>query len=299
MGADATLGWEFKLAMEPGASPHTFDVSSEPYPFVSENLALSEEHIDGNGARGTRSAYANRIRGGNRTVGGPVVLNVTPDMLTDLLPRILGSTTVGTLAETLQTFGVMIDRASKVFTYSDCLINQATFRAQAGGLLELELDIWALTETVGAAGTFPALTIAETLADQPLAFSDGVFDLGGTEYESTGFELVVNNALVRRFANSRDATAITPGDRIVTTRLTLPWNDTTAARYADGIDGAVGQYVLTNGTVGLTIDLPSIQIPRQTPVFASRNGETFLTLAGTARRTAAAAELSMTLDATV
>ncbi|MGC1272581.1 MAG: phage tail tube protein [Planctomycetaceae bacterium] len=297
MGAEATMGWEFKLAMEPGAAPHVFDVSSEPYPFLSESLGMSEEHLDGNGARGTRSAYANRVRSGNQTVGGGIVLNVTPGMLTSLLPRILGSASVGTLAETLPAFGVMIDRASKVFTYSDCLINRATFRASAGGLLELELDIFGLTETVAAKGSFPALTITETVADQPLTFMDGVYELPST-LEVTGFELVIDNAVARRFANSTTATALTPGDRIVTTRLTTPWNDTNASLYADGIAGVVGQYTLTNDDVSLVIDLPSVQIPRQTPVYSARNGETFLTLAGACRRTTTDAEVSMTLDAT-
>lgn len=296
MGVNATVGWEFKLAMEPGASPHTFDVSSEAHPFLSEALAQTEEHLDGNGARGTRSAYANRVRSGNKTIGGTIGLNVTPGQLALLLPRIMGGAGP-VLAETLPVFGVMVDRGSKVFTYSDCVINRATFRASAGGLLELELDIFGVSETVGASGSFPALTITETLADQPLTFMDGVFELPST-VEVTAFELTIDNAVVRRFANSTEATALTPGDRIVTTSLTVPWNDSYAALYADGIAGVVGQYAITNGTTSLLIDLPAVQIPRQTPVFAARNGETFLTLAGNCRRTVAAAEVSMTLDAT-
>ena len=160
--ANASAGSLCKLALEPldGA----FDASSEPYEFVSETIRKRATIVDTGGIRGTRSHHAARTRAGAYEVGGTIVLHPSPADLDLLLPRILGtaeSSDSFALADSLENFyfGVMVDRVAKVFTYGGCYVDRATFRSSAGGLLELSLEIVGKTESVGNAGTFPALTL--------------------------------------------------------------------------------------------------------------------------------------------
>src|SRR5688572_9315496 len=96
------------LYVEPGASTHTFDSSSERYEFLYETLQKRPRIVGGNGIRGTRAQSVERTRLGAYPVGGRIAMNVSPADLDLWLPRILGATessdTFAT-AESLPSFG--------------------------------------------------------------------------------------------------------------------------------------------------------------------------------------------------
>lgn len=295
--AAGSMGHQAKLATEPGASPHTFDIASEPFEFISESLRKSTEILGTNGIRGTRSHHVSRTRQGLNRVGGSIRMNVSPADLEIWLPRIMGSASVGVLAETLPAFGVMIDRVAKVFTYSDCYVSRAAFTGSAGGLIEMALDIVGRSESVGNAGTFPVLTLGITADDDPYVFHDGTVSLAGGSEEVFDWELVVDNAMEARFVNAQNATAVNSNDRIVTFGCTVPYTTDEVALYDANTDGAIALVTLTNGNVSTAFSMAGWQPAPESPVVDQRNGEIRLRLSGQCRMSGTTRELVVTNDA--
>lgn len=301
--ADASQGVLAQLAMEPGASAHTFDTSSEPYEFLRESLRGTKTILNNEGIRGTRSEHSARTRYGLENIGGTIVLQPSPADLDLLLPRILGaaeSTDSFTLADTIPAFGVMIDRVAKVFTYSDCYINKATFRASTGQVVELELDILAKSFSIGNAGTFPSLTLQTDPHDQPYVMSDAVFTLAGSTRETSSFELVVDNLLDARFVNSNNATSITPQGRKVTLKTVHPYTADETDLLGQALTGAAGTIVLTptgGGMSGVstTFTFGRLQVPDEHPVVPGKS-EITLELPMMATMTGSTRELVVTHD---
>jgi len=292
------MGHQAQLALEP--LDGSFDTSSEPYEFVSENLKKTGEILDTNGIRATRSHAKERTRPGKYGVNGTIVLHPSPADLDALLPRIMGTAESAdsfVFAEGLDDFrfGVMIDRVGKVFTYNGCIVNKATFRGSAGGLVELALDLIGKTEAVGAAGSFPALTLGTDDNDAPYVFHEGVMTLVSSSRTIMDFEIVIDNALRVRFANSQTATDISPGDRIVTVKCTTPYTSDETDLYGQATEGSAATFVLTNGNMSTTFTLATVQFPDNSPVVGSKD-EVTLTLEGIARKSGTTEELVVTHD---
>jgi hypothetical protein len=113
----ASAGSLTKLCVEPGASAHTFDASSEPYRFWSCHLKRRGTIIDPNSINGTRSHPSERTRGGPSLVRGPITMPPSPLSLDRWLERAMGGTkSVNTiaLAETVPAFGVLVEYYSEI-----------------------------------------------------------------------------------------------------------------------------------------------------------------------------------------
>lgn len=296
-------GAQAKLAMEPGSAPHTFDASSEPYEFISENLIGRAPILPNDGIRGTRSEHSIRTRFGNKAVGGTIILEPSPLDLDLLLPRILGASESSdsfALAETLPAFGVMVDRVAKVFTYSDCYINKAVFSGQTGGKIRLALDIIAADWSIGNAGTFPAITLGTAAANQPYTLADGAFTFASSARVTKSFELTIENFLEARFANALTASSITPQRRLVTLKTVHPYTSGETDLLAQSLYGASGTLVLTpigGGMSGVstTFTFGVLQNEDEHPAVPGKNAID-LTLNMTARMTGSTRELVVTHD---
>lgn len=293
----ASQGAQSKMCIEPGSASHTFDTSSEPLEFLSETLQKKGVILDTNGIRGTRSHRVESTKAGSYEVGGSIRFHPSPLNLDLWLPRILGaaeSTDSFALAETLPNFGVMIDRVGGVFEYEDCVVNKATFRAGQNGMLELELDVWAVDETTG--GTYPSLTYGVAAGDYPYVFHEGVLTLQSGERQMMDLEIVIDNMLERRFANSQTATSLTPKDRLVTVKTTNPFTSAEmSALYEQSHAGASGTVVFTNGNMSTTFTFGTLQVPDLSPVVSGKQ-EIPLKLEMTARMTGSTRELVVTHD---
>ena len=296
----ASVGSQAKLGFG------TADPVTAALEFLSESLRANKTILDTAGIRGTRSHVSERTRGGTYTVSGSITCNPAPDELNGLLQHIMGGTPqVGTpagkttfpLGETLPAaLFFTVDRIAKVFTYNLCKIVRATFRASEGGLLELSLDIEGGAETIGNAGTFPALTHT---TQAPFVFHDAVITLSGSTRAIKDFELVIENvADTTRFMNSQTRAEIPIIDRMVTLRCTTAYEAGTSALYDQAVAGAAADLTLTNGTMSLQFSIPGVlQVPAQTPIVSSK-GEILLQLEGVARMAGANRELSAILDLT-
>ena len=294
--AEASQGAQAKLCIEPGAAPHTFDASSEPYEIVSEGLQRRGSILDTEGIRGTRSHQSERTRPGTYEIGGSITLHPSPADLDLLLPRILGaaeSVDVFALDETLPAFGVLIDRVAETFQYTDCKVSKATFRGSAGGLVELAIDVVGTTEVTGT--TYPSLTLSTAANAAPYLLSDGVLNLQSSARKMMDFELVIDNSLNARFTNSQTATSITPQDRVITLKTTNPFTSDEVDLYGQSNAGAAGSLVFTNGGMSTTFTFATLQVPDLSPVVGGKQ-EIPLVLEMTARMLGSTRELVVTHD---
>lgn len=301
----ASQGYAATVCAEPGASPHTFDVSSEPYEFNSFTVRRQDNILDTDGIRGTRSHHSINTRLGTYTVGGGVQWKPTVADLVLWLPRILGATASGTtfaLLDNLNTngvFGLLLADGSATAhnrEFTDCMVNRATFSCGPGQLLDLNLDIVGKTEVLGT--SFPALTLGTTaLSNSPFVFSDAVFTFVSGARDTLSCEIVVDNMLDVRFSNSRTATSITSKDRMVTVRTRHPFTTSEFALYNQAVGGTTGTIVFTNSTVSLTFTFGVLQVAAVGPVVNSK-GEIELEVEATARMTGSTRELVVTLDST-
>jgi hypothetical protein len=270
---------------------------TEAYEFLSESVRKTLTIVDTGGIRGTRSHAAERTRDGTYAVAGTLRFHATPAMLDLVLPRILGaneSTDTFALAEALPEFALLIDRVAKRFLYDGCQVSRATFRATAGGPLELDIDILGKTEAVSATA-FPAITAP---TDPPYVWQDCVCTVNGSSRVVTEFELVIDNALNARFSNSQTATDIHSTDRIVTANITVPYTSAEVDLYGVNTGGAAAAtFVFTNGNYSTTFSIAKLQIPDNSPVVESK-GEILLALQGTAKKSSTTNELVITHDST-
>lgn len=288
-----------KLAVDPVLP---FDTSSEPYEYVPPfGLKGSQQIIDINGVRGTRSHQSERARFGAKSVGGDITLPVAASMLDKWLPRILGANASGTtfaVAETLPEFQVMHDTVEKVFTYTGCKVGKAVFKASAQSPLVLvTLTIIGKDRSKGNAGTFPNLTMP---VDMPYLFNELVLTVGGTSRPCEDFELIIDNMGEARNVNSFTADLIKIKDRVVTLSFTNPFESADV----DLLDVAIGGMSATlvwepsGSNASTTITLPAVQIPVDDPTVQGKD-QISNKITAVCRRTSSSAEIVITHDSSV
>lgn len=288
----AAVGTFFQVGI--GAS----DPVDLPLECTQESIKLIENFIDPSGMRGTRSHPSERVRRGTRYVAGSLTINPSPLEMDSLLEWIAGGTKSGSnipLTETQPNRYITIDRDEKVFTYDECKVDSASFRAMVGGPLEVTVSILGKDETIGNAGTFPA--ISNDLTGGPYMLSDLVLTIGGTEYDVDGIEVVHSNFIEQKFFNSETPTRSQATDRVIGVTLTLPYGDATAI-HGTALGGVAVVATFTNATRSFAMSMAKVQAPRNSPSNQGR-GEMMLQWSGIARKSGSTAEIVYTNDSTV
>jgi Phage tail tube protein len=261
-----------KLAMDPSS----ITSGSEAYDFNNESLAQHVPLVIADGIAGTRSRLSSRVRQGVFEVGGSITLEPTPVELDHLLPRILGAAGSGTtfaLAETLPSFVVAVLRGPKVFTYSGCYVNKATFRFTEKQLVALTLDIIGTSEAIGT--SFPSLTLD---SNPPYIFYDAASGLTIQSSSRTFMagELTIDNKLQTRFANSQTLTAVLPEDREVMLKVTTPWTSSETDLLTGPLASVTNEsgsatLTFTNGSNSIAFSFPDLHGELRSPVVGGRN----------------------------
>lgn len=288
----AAIGAQAKLGL---GSTSTVN---QPLEFISENIALTENFLGGEGIVGSRSDPSERTARGTRMVQGAIVCRPTPLELDYLLPKILGTAKSGdliALAETLPDFYIAVDRVTKVPVYGTCTVASATFQASEGGPLTVTMNVMGQDETVGNSGTFPSISI--DLTGTCYMMQQAALTIGGTTYQFKEFSLTVDNQLETEYFNSATPTRFNPTGRIVTWSLSLPYGDA-AAVYASALAGVACVCTFTNSTRSLSFSSSKVQTPRQSPTVQGR-GEIMLPWTGIARKDGSTLELVTNNDSTV
>ncbi len=293
-----SLGSAGQMALDTTSS---FSSSSKWIEFNGESVAAQRTILDSTGIRGTRSRSQERTRSGPYRVSGAINMDCSTAMLDVWLSYILGSgpvSSVYSLAETLPSFYLLVDRGAKVFTYGPCYVSKATFSASPRRpRLTCTVEIEAETESVGDAGTFVS---GQPDAKRPFIYSDLALSLLGNSYSAFGFDLTIDNHLLPdRFVNELTRSHIPAVDRSVTCKLTTPWTGTEAPNLYNLAAGAFGaaSAVFTNAEESssvLTFAMPYLQFPGKSPNITGKSSEIRLELDGTARRTGASPELTIT-----
>jgi hypothetical protein len=269
------------------------------FDFIRESVKRRGSLLNGNGLRGTREEYIDRVRDNIYRVGGSISLQPNAVELALLMPWILGAAGSGTtyaLADTLTSRYIAVDRIAKVFTYTGCYVNRATFRASQGEPLTLDLDIVGQTETVGNAGTFPSINI-DTTGLGPFIFTDLALTIAGITYNAKDLEITVDNQLdTERFFNSQTLVSVVPTGRSIAFRTTLPYGDATAV-YNAGASGVAVNATFTNNTVSCLFAMGSVAFPTDAPTVPGRS-EVMLAVEGQAYHTGSTNSLIVTLDST-
>lgn len=264
------------------------------YEFASCQITKAGSIIDSSGIRGGRSHHSERTREGNYAVEGTIELYPSPADLAQLLPLVLGGTAAGTtypLADSLTPFYVTVDKVAQVFSYAGCKVGRATFSGSQGQPVKLALEIIGQTETTGAAGSFPSVTLDNSA---PLIFSDTTLTLLSVAREVKQWAVTIDNGLEVRFANSTTATAITPKDRQVSLQCQNPFTSAEIDLYGQALAGGSASLVLTGVNGSLAFNFATLQFPDHGPVVPGRE-EITLALNGIARAVGATNELSVTL----
>ncbi len=271
--------------------------ATEAYEFESESLASSRELIRTEGIRGTRLHPVERVVSGRLTPGGSIAMEPTATELLNLLPRCIaapvGSTyTVGDTA--LPYFQTIIDRVSRVWTYTGCKVDSAAFHASIGKPLSLTLNIEAINESVGAALTFGSLTINPTA---PFVLFDGALTLDGTAYQFNDLSINVNWHLKKdRFVNSQIRTDLPSMDLSVECSFTLPaTSDTIPSLYDTDVGGIAGTAIFSAGGATLSFLMSGLIFPAEKQPAVGSKDEITLKLTSEARRVGSTAPLIVTL----
>lgn len=267
-------GAQARLAVEPAASPHTFDSSSEQYEFLYENLRKHGRQISANGIRGTRSAKSERVATGAYEVRGKIAMNISPLDLDLWLPRILGaneSANSFALAETLQPFGVLIDRITQTFQYTDCVVDQCVMHGKARegdgeeDLLEMALEVVGKTEVTGT--SFVSAALGTAAGNGVYTMSQSVFTLAGSTREVKEWWLLIDNHVQQRWASgSTTATALCPRDRTVALRVRVPFDSTALYEQALAGDAAATIVITLAAGITTTFTFGALQAPAESPV---------------------------------
>ena len=306
--ADPVMGVQSRIGVKKETTEGTAVTVDTLLELISGDFGLVEEGIHAQGMHGSRSHWAARTRANTRKASGSITLQPNAIELSVLLPFILGADANGTtfaLAETLPSFTVVMDKDNatdgKTYTYNGCKCGKAVFSAEQGGLLSVQMDVEGRDESIGAAGTFPALTL--NVATGPFVFSDAVISVAGSNYSFKRFSLTVDNQLdADRFMNSQTRTAIPTRGRVVSLELDGPAGQNhatypTAATLAAGV-AVVLTLTNTVHAVSIAFSLLKVHFPRRTAVWSGRD-ELMLPLMGDSRASAAAGdELTITLDST-
>jgi hypothetical protein len=295
-------GVETRFAVDTDQSSNSgigpFDNSSTAMEFLSCTLALRGSWYNAAGMRGTRSRQSERTRENVNYVNGEVTQEPTPNEIDFWLPYMQGGTESANsfpLAETLQSFQCLVDRVEKRHRYFGCKIDQWEFSAQQQSALQLRLMIEALSETETDTAFPTGLTEDR---DVPYMFFDGVFNIEGSARAVAEFSLLGNNFLdVDRFMNNQNRPALYPRDRVISTRIMVPYLGNSALHNITraNLDSSAS-YVFTNGARSLTMTLGKIFIPAQTPPIVNRQGELFYAIEGEVQSVAGADEVVFTND---
>lgn len=290
------------LYVEPGSAPHTFDSSSERYEFLYETLQKHPRIVGGNGIRGTRDQSVERTRFGSYPVGGRIAMNVSPADLDLWLPRILGAAEnndVFDIAESLPSFGVLVDRVTGTFEYTDCVVSRALFRGEAGpgdgdpDLLQMVLEIVAKDEVTGTSA--PAVSLSTAANTATYVHSDAVFTFAAAAREVKRWSLLIDNHIQPRWVNSLTATALCPHDRSVVLNAVLPYDSGTSNLYGQALAGAAGSIQLTNGNLKTTFTFGTLQAPIKSP-FVRGKTEIDMEAVFIARRSGSTPSISVNND---
>ena len=190
--------------------------------------------------RGVLDHSKERVTLGRLIVGFEFTANPSPAELDVYLPLWSFSqspTDTFTIGNSYSTFTSVIDRVTKVHTYSSCVMGRTVLSGQRGSQpILLTQQVLGVNLTEGT--DFGSPTALDT--DICYAFHEGTWTYGGTSYAFDRFNWVLDPHLEVQWNNSATATAICPTDRENTLSLSTPYTSDESALFTTPLSSATG-----------------------------------------------------------
>lgn len=263
-----------KLLIEPAASPHTFDASSEIYQLVNEQLNKSVSYIETPDLNGSYTLETADLQSGPSYVFGDTTFRLRPDELATLLAHLIGNESPSgtfTLADsTLPPFcGLLLDKSADVFEYADMRCRRWVVRSQTSAAgnppQAAELIVSWIGKTRGLVtdwpGTPPTAPTGEAMV--PFIHEQSVLTLDGTAYPKMDFVLACDyNLGPEWYGGTLTPSDICPqGRRQIQLRVRHPYHSGTLGllSLASGVDGNLKfQATTSGGTVSIDFQFGAV-----------------------------------------
>lgn len=194
-----------KLAVQGGASPRTFNGSSERYAFIKENLTPIPSYSGPERGVGDISQSKGHRRATLILYEGTIILECNKHNLNKWLPRTMWSSavsspyTIGTNSSNHE-FDVLISKETGTFRYENCLVNELAIYGSEDRddpFLYLAINIVAQSFSEATAWPNPEPSIGTSASHYPYTFYDSSVMLGYTfEVPNGRLVFAIRNKLV-------------------------------------------------------------------------------------------------------
>lgn len=191
--------------------------------------------------RGILDHVAERVTLGRLIVGFEADIDPSPSELDVLLPLMSFSespTDTFTIGDTYSTFTSIIDRVTKVHTYTNCKFGRVILSGQRGSMpIKMRVQVLGTGFSEGDAGSFSATAID---TDFVYAFHEGTLTLRSSSRAFDRFQLVMDPHLQVQWNNSTTATEICPTDREIILAVNTPYTSSESALFTTPLSSATG-----------------------------------------------------------
>lgn len=191
--------------------------------------------------RGILDHAKERVTLGRLHIGFEVTMNPSPAELDVLLP-LMGftesPTDTFTIGDSLTSHTCIIDRVTKVHTYTGCRIGKSVFFGQRGSQpIGLTMQILGTGFSEGAAGSFSA-TALDT--DIVYAFHEGTLTARSSSRNFDRFSLSINPGLEVQWNNSATPTEICPTNRVIMLSVSTPYTSSESDLFTTPLSASAG-----------------------------------------------------------
>lgn len=306
-----------KLAVKEASGDITWSTGTViPIPFARESLQKRAHIGHPDVIIGSREEVSERARFAPYFYGGWIVFHLSPGHAATVFPWALGADADGStppfydLAESLQTFGVLVDKVTGVHEFYDGVINRMIISGKQNGPGGPPNFITCAIQCIfkgyngpSTADSYPSLTYGITGEYKPLVFEDtdnagtSRLTLNAATREMKSFTLDINNHVEPRYVNSLTPTALCPTRRTITLTTVHPYDSGTSSLYDQAVAGAGGSLNIVNGTVSVAFTFGNVQADVITPVVDGKH-EINLQMQMSIRKVSTTASLRVAVDST-
>lgn len=191
--------------------------------------------------RGRLDHSKERVTLGRLHIGFEVTMNPSPAELDVILPLAGFSespTDTFTIGDSYTTFSSIIDRVTKVHTYTNCKIGRMVFFGQRGSQpIGLTMQILGTGFSEGNAGSFSATAIDTDIA---YAFHEGTLTARSASTAFDRFQLLLDNGLEVQWNNSSTPTELCATNRRVELSVSTPYTSSESTLFTTPLSASAG-----------------------------------------------------------
>jgi hypothetical protein len=194
--------------------------------------------------RGRLDHPKERVSLGRLIIGFEFTCNPSPaemDVYLPLMGFTQSPTDTFTIGDSYTAFTSIIDRVTKVHTYTNCVMGRTVFHGQRGAQpIGMTQQVLARGFTEGVAGSFSATALD---LDICYGFQEGTVTLQAATRDFDRFQLILDPHMEVQWNNSTTPTAICPTDREITLDLSTPYTSDESDLFTTPLSSVAGAAV--------------------------------------------------------